>query len=127
MPNVLLVEDNQTFRMAVLAALQRRGYAVTYAANGSEALKILETQRPDIVILDLVMPDMDGLTVLRRMRLSPALADVPVIVLAGMISENQMLRAKELGAESLIKCCVTMKELCQRIGERLQATAVAAY
>jgi CheY-like chemotaxis protein len=120
MSHVLLVDDCEDFRAAVATALQRRGYGVTCAANGAQALGILEHQRPDLVILDLMMPEVDGLSVLRRMRLKPALADMPVIVLTGVMHEQQLLEVKALGAQSLIKHCLTLKELCQRVGERLE-------
>ncbi|MFH1843646.1 MAG: response regulator [bacterium] len=78
---LLLVDDEEEFRLATVKTLQRRGFQVTEAADGEAALEILERERPDVVILDLKMPGMDGIRTLHRLRLLHQ--DLPVIILSG--------------------------------------------
>jgi CheY-like chemotaxis protein len=81
---ILVVEDDPDLRETLLEVLEDEGFEVSIAANGREALDILETRRgAALVLLDLVMPDMDGLEFLRRQLQSPALSSVPVVILTG--------------------------------------------
>ncbi|HEX9894272.1 MAG TPA: response regulator [Gemmatimonadales bacterium] len=79
---VLLVEDSPFLRYAARAVLQRRGYDVLEAADGQEALDLLARTRPDVILLDLVMPRVSGEEVLRALKNNPELARVPVVMLS---------------------------------------------
>ena len=81
---VLVVDDDLSIQGFLAEALADEGYGVQTAANGREALTILETWRPDLILLDLMMPEMDGWTFRAEQRTRPDLADVPVIVLSAM-------------------------------------------
>ena len=82
---VLIVEDNADLRRLYAVGLNQRGYEVKLAANGAEAIDRIENERPDVIILDLVMPVMDGWEVIDRINKGPAAAksEIPVLVVSG--------------------------------------------
>jgi len=119
MPTILLVEDSEEFRAPIAAALTKRGFTVVTAAGGAEALRKLEGQNPDLMVLDMVMPNVDGMAVLRTMRQRADWANVPVILLTAQDSESIFIRARELGALCLLKYCITIDEICSRVRGKL--------
>ena len=82
MATVLMIDDVPLFRDVVLHALQRAGHQVTAAANGAAAMEALKTVRPDLILLDLAMPEMNGLAFLRQLRSDKALGRTPVVVVS---------------------------------------------
>ena len=86
-PLVLVVEDSDAIRAAFTILLEESGYAVAAAATGAEALRLAEGCAPDLVLLDLGLPDIPGLDVLRRIKANPATARVPVVALTGRDDE----------------------------------------
>ena len=87
-PLVLVVEDSDAIRAAFTILLEESGYAVAAAATGAEALRLAERRAPDLVLLDLGLPDMRGLDVARRLKASPATARVPLVALTGRDDET---------------------------------------
>ena len=85
----LVVDDSMLIRHSVCRYLQERGFAVESATNGEEALHILSTVLPDLVITDLMMPKMDGHELIKRLRESPTTAQIPIVVLAGRRSASE--------------------------------------
>src|SRR5688572_24595203 len=83
MQTILVVDDMAIFREPLAACLKHEGYATVCAANGKEALTAVVRKRPDLILLDLAMPVMDGLTFLRHLRGNPATSALPVILLTG--------------------------------------------
>ena len=79
---VLVVDDDPSIRRMIMAALRRDGYSFSEAANGKEALEVMKVERPDIVILDLMMPMVSGWDVLRERSTDPDLLSIPVIVVS---------------------------------------------
>ena len=79
---VLVVDDDDTIRATVAEALELEGYAVARAANGAEALEVVREQRPGAIVLDLMMPVMDGLTFLERCRREPGCQGTPILVIS---------------------------------------------
>jgi CheY-like chemotaxis protein len=79
---VLVVDDDPSIRRMIMAALRRDGYSFSEAANGKEALEVMKLERPDIVILDLMMPMVSGWDVLRERSTDPDLLSIPVIVVS---------------------------------------------
>jgi CheY-like chemotaxis protein len=101
--SVLLVDDDPDIRMVSGLSLTRVGkWAVHAAASGAEALALLATVRPDVILLDVMMPLMDGPTLLGRIREIPALAHVPVIFLSAKVQAREVKRYLELGAAGVI-------------------------
>ena len=103
--HVLIADDDELVRESLEAALSRQGVRVGTAADGREALAYLEGQQPDSVILDLFMPDKDGLEILREIRaLAP---DIAVLIISGGGSDEKFLQylemAEKLGADAVIR------------------------
>ena len=79
---ILLIDDDHKVLEILEESLKRQGYRVNTASNGRQALKLFETQNPQLVVIDMMLPDMNGLEVMAQLRESPRLADVPVMVLS---------------------------------------------
>ena len=99
---VLLVEDEEPLRRVLRDLLDREGYRVLEASNGVQALDEIDRGAPDVVLLDLNIPQLDGFEVLTRMRSKPLTSDLPVIVLTARGDEESEVRALELGATDFL-------------------------
>jgi len=95
---VLIVDDSVTVRRMVAAVLESAGWPVLVASDGAEALSLLERAAVGLVITDLNMPEMDGITLIERLRRLPALAEVPILVLTTEMDEDTKARARDAGA-----------------------------
>jgi CheY-like chemotaxis protein len=95
---ILIVDDEKMILDYLQALLMTEGYNITLATNGSEALAQAETLRPDLILLDVMMPDMDGFEVCRRVRTAPRLAEVPIIMVTGLDDQKSRLEGIEAGA-----------------------------
>ena len=103
MPTVLVVDDTRLDRESVARLLEYEGFKTIRAGNGKDGWAIMYDHTPDLVLLDLQMPQMDGVTFLRMVRRSDRWRDLPVIVLTGMGDDNQLVaRAKALGIQELL-------------------------
>jgi adenylate cyclase len=100
--SILVVDDDRTNRLLLTRSLERLGHSVLTAPDGREALDLLAAHEPDLVLLDIVMPVMDGMTVLERMKADPALRDVPVIMISALEDLDSVVRCIELGAEDYL-------------------------
>lgn len=109
---VLVVEDDPTVSEVVTRYLEREEFEVTATADGAEALRIVEHGMPDLVVLDLMLPGMDGHEVFRRLRLK---SDVPVVMLTAKIEEEDRVRGLEVGAEDYVTKPFSPRELTLRI------------
>lgn len=97
---ILLVEDEKNIILGVRTCLDAVGYNVEVAENGAIALEAIQKRKPDLILLDLVMPKFDGFEVLDSLKSNPETKDIPVIVLTARAGEEDRQRAMELGAES---------------------------
>jgi CheY-like chemotaxis protein len=121
MGTVLVVEDFDPAREVVMRILRREGYKVIGAADGLEAWDTVHTMTPDLVLLDLMMPGMDGMTLLSKLRTEPGLKDLPVIMLSALSDEARVRKAKELGAQDyLVKSCFTYDDLLKRVEKHVR-------
>lgn len=109
---VLVVDDEPQIRRALRTGLLGHGYQVEVAEDGEEAVTLLATQPPDVVVLDLVMPNLDGLEVLRQMRVW---SKIPVIVLSARGQERDKVNALDLGADDYLTKPFGMEELLARL------------
>jgi two-component system, OmpR family, KDP operon response regulator KdpE len=109
---ILVVEDDRSVTRVVSAALRARGYAVTAVATGADALSAAEQDTPAVVLLDLGLPDLDGLDVCRRLR---GWSDVPIIVVTADGADERKVRALDEGADDYITKPFSMPELMARI------------
>ena len=100
--SILVVDDDRVNRTLLARTLERSGHTVTTAENGVEALTMLADTVPDVVLLDVVMPELDGMSVLERMKDDEALRDVPVIMISALDDFDSVVRCIELGAEDYL-------------------------
>ncbi len=99
---ILVVEDSQTSRKVITMLLERKGYAILEAMNGAEALAILTEEVPDLVLLDLMLPDMSGYEVLARVRQSGETADTPVVMLTGKTNPADRMKGLHHGSNEYL-------------------------
>ncbi len=102
MHRVLIIEDTPIIREPMARLLRSEGFAVTGAANGVEALAWLNTNTVDIVLLDVLMPKMNGVAFLEAFRNDARFADVPVIAVTGVFDSTWLLRLRELNVRTVI-------------------------
>jgi len=113
---ILVVDDMPIFRDPIAASLRLSGFATVCAANGKEALAAAVAHRPDVMLLDVAMPVMDGIACLRALRADPALAKTPVILLTAMSDKRYVVEAGKLGVQDyLLKSAFSMQELLTRV------------
>ena len=110
-PIILVVDDIATNIALVKAMLRNKNYEVISAQSGAQALKIVEEQKPDIIILDIMMPGMDGYEVLARLRSNEETKDIKVVMLSAISKEEDIQKAMELGADDYITKPIVVKKL----------------
>ena len=110
-PVILVVDDIATNIALVKAMLRNKNYEVISAQSGAQALKIASEKRPDIIILDIMMPGMDGYEVLARLRSNVETKDIKVVMLSAISKEEDIQKAMELGADDYITKPIVVKKL----------------
>ena len=119
-PDILVVDDEPQVRQVVASYLESEGYGVRAAANGTQALAEIARKRPDLIVLDLMLPEVDGLTVLQRLRASGD--SVPVIVLSARGQESERIVGLELGADDYVAKPASPREVMARVRAVLRRT-----
>ena len=99
---VVLAEDDPDIQLVARLALKRAGFAVTVVGNGQEALDAVRLQRPDVVLLDWMMPELDGPETCRQLKSDPVTANIPVIFLTAKSQEAEIQRGLSLGAAGYV-------------------------
>jgi DNA-binding response OmpR family regulator len=117
--HVLVVDDEKMIRSLLKMSLQRMGYEVTTADDGAEALDLFQSQQFDLVLLDILMPNVDGFTVCSELR---RVSDVPIVMLTALNRPDDIVRGLELGADNYITKPFTFKEVEARIRAILRRT-----
>ncbi len=115
MARILLVEDNELNRDMLSRRLQRRGFQVDLAADGKEGLQMADASMPDLILLDLSLPEMDGWEVLRRLKVHPRMKSIPVIALTAHALVTDRNRALEAGFDDYDIKPVEMPRLLKKI------------
>jgi len=105
---ILLVDDDVTLREMYEERLQADGFVITQAANGEEAIKLAKETKPQIILLDIMMPKVNGFDVLKDLKADPATKGIPVIVLSALIQDVDRAEGKKLGAVDYIVKSETM-------------------
>jgi CheY-like chemotaxis protein len=100
---VLVVDDEPTIRTLVNAILEGSGVRTLEAADGPEALEMARRHRPDLVLLDVVMPRMDGFAVCQRIKAEKSMARAPVLLLTALVQESDHQRARSVGADGIVQ------------------------
>ena len=115
MSMVLIVDDDLTARETLMAMLEGQGYDLQVAKDGIQALKMLEQLQPDLIILDVMMPGMDGYEVCRHIRSTPQLAEVPILLLTALDDRASLVRGIESGADDFVSKPADRRELTARV------------
>ncbi len=115
---ILLAEDDRFLRRACETKLRQFGFEVRAAVDGEEALTLARARAPELLLLDLLMPKRDGLSVLAALKADEATRDIPVVILSNSSKELEMKKASDLGALAYwIKSNMSLQELCGRVQE----------
>lgn len=123
MPTILIVDDEEDIRELIAVTLLREEeYKILEAANGLEALQQAKTGRPDVIVLDLMLPEMDGGTVFRHLREDPRTKGIPVIMLTAKGRLEEKIAGLELGADDYLAKPFSPKELMLRVRNLLRRT-----
>lgn len=113
---ILLVEDDDFFRELIFKKLQKEDFDVSASKNGNEALSYLRSNAPDLVILDLILPDLSGYEILEAIKKEPRTQGAPVVVLSNLGQQEDDEKAKSLGAaDFMIKVNFTLEEIVEKI------------
>jgi two-component system cell cycle response regulator len=102
-PKILVVDDLEENTRLLGHLLESKGFRISVAHDGVEALKSVEENPPDVVLLDLIMPLLDGFQVLEKLKQNPATENIPVIIITGMSKRDANVRAIELGTHDFIQ------------------------
>jgi len=123
MPKVLVVDDSLSVRKVVEKALEGRGLEVLSAASGSEAIEVLERDRPDVVICDVILPDKDGYQICQYVRSHAALGTTPVLLISGIDNGTVQARAAEVRSDEVLFKPFGVDDLLRKIDRLLSRRA----
>lgn len=118
---VLVVDDEEISRRLMRVVLEEAGHRVHEAADGAEALRQVETCRPDVVLTDVVMPGMDGMEVCRRIKANPLTAHLPVLLVTSLADRDDRIQGMEAGADDFINKPADRQELVLRVRNAVRA------
>lgn len=121
MAKILLIEDDKFLRELIIQKLGKEGYDVAEAVEGESGIAKMKEEKPDLVLLDLILPGIDGFEVLSRMKKDSELSPVPVVILSNLGQRDDVQKGIDLGAEDyLIKAHFTPGEIVEKIREVLE-------
>ena len=121
MQRILIIEDDKFLRELIIQKLGNEGYEVVEAAEGEEGLRKMKEEKPDLVLLDLILPGIDGFEVLRRAKSEQDTAPIPIIILSNLGQRDDVEKGIELGAiDYLIKAHFTPGEIVEKIKATLK-------
>ena len=113
---IVLVDDEPFATIAYTDALTHAGFEVVVARDGEEAVPLIKSAKPDLVILDLIMPRKDGFTVLKELRAQAISSKIPIIVVSNLSQRTDIQLAKDYGAvDYIVKTDISLKELVERV------------
>ncbi|MBU1167240.1 response regulator [Patescibacteria group bacterium] len=118
---VAIVEDDKSLLDAIAFELEEQGYEVTKDVDGESGVETIKNTKPDIILLDIIMPRMDGFEVLETLKKNEALQDIPVIILSNLGHDADVKKGIELGAKAyFIKASIDIEEMDDKIKEILE-------
>lgn len=118
---ILVIEDDKFLRELISKKLAKEGFAVSEAIDGEEGIKKIKEEKPDLILLDLILPGIDGFEVLSKMKDDPLLSAVPVIILSNLGQKEDVEKGLKLGAvDYLIKAHFTPGEIIEKIRANLK-------
>jgi DNA-binding response OmpR family regulator len=114
--NILIVEDDRFLRELIARKLVKEDFNISEAIDGEEGIKKIKEEKPDLVLLDLILPGIDGFEVMSKMREDPSITRIPVIILSNLGQREDVERGLKLGAvDYLIKAHFTPGEIIEKI------------
>jgi two-component system alkaline phosphatase synthesis response regulator PhoP len=120
MKKILIVEDEEIILDLLERKLTKEGYEISVARDGEEGLKAMREQKPDLILLDIVMPKLGGFEVMEEMQKEPDLKEIPVIIISNSGQPVELDRAKELGAKDwLIKTEFDPQEVLDKVAKQI--------
>lgn len=118
---ILIIEDDRLLRKVINKKLERENYKVIEATDGEEGLKFSDSEQPDLILLDLVLPEIDGFDVLAKLKKNPNTLKIPVIILSNLGDEEKVEKGMRLGAaDYLIKAHLDPGDIIKRIKKILE-------
>src|SRR5690348_11948675 len=117
---ILVVDDDAVTRHILVGYLHRAGYQTSTAQSGDEAIEVAIREVPSLILLDLIIPTLDGYEVLRRLRSNPAMRDIPIVLLTALEGDEEVERAFEAGADDFLRKPFRAAELLARIRGQLR-------
>jgi len=121
MPQILVVDDDPYILMSLEFLMKKARYEVMVARNGSEALELIEARRPDLVLLDIMMPDVDGYAICSHIKSTPELAQIQVIFLSAKTRDADIQKGLALGAARYISKPFSTRNLMSEVKQVLEA------
>lgn len=118
--SILVVEDEKDVRELLAENLRREGYQVGTARSGRDALSAVRRKRPDLVLLDLMLPDLDGIEVCKQLKYNAETRKIPVVILTAKVEESDVVLGLGVGAEDYIEKPFRMRELIARVKTALR-------
>lgn len=114
--NILIIEDDEFLRGLISKKLSTEGFNMISAVDGEEGIKKVKEQKPDLILLDLVLPNIDGFEVLAKVKADPNVSSVPVIILSNLSQNEDISKGIKLGAvDYIIKAQFTPEEIAEKI------------
>ncbi len=118
---IMVIEDDRFLSSLIKARLEKDGFVALQAFDGDEALKLLKQEKPDLIVLDLIMPKVSGFEVLEAVSLDPQLNKIPVVILSNLAQDSDIEKAKSLGAkEYFVKVRVSIDDLINKVRSIVQ-------
>jgi len=124
---ITLIEDEPDIQEIIAYNLKREGYQVSSALNGEEGLDLIDRKKPDLILLDLMLPGIDGLEVCRRLRSRPETQDIPIIMVSAKGEETDVVLGLGLGADDYIAKPFSPKELIARVKAVLRRSKIQTH
>ena len=118
-PLILLAEDNDANVLTITQYLEAQGYRIVVAQNGRMAVEMAKAQQPDLILMDVQMPEMDGLEATRQIRADAQMAHIPIIALTSFAMERDREQALASGVDGYMAKPIILKELVSAIGQHL--------
>jgi len=121
MKRILFIEDERTLQKTFKDLLEKESFEMISAFDGKEGLSLIKTEKPDLILLDLILPGVDGFEVLKRIKVDEEIKEIPVIILTNLEDTVDINRALELGATTyLVKANYSPKEVLEKIKKALK-------
>jgi len=122
---VLIIEDDQRINKVYMAKLSVEGITVMTALDGEEGLRKIYSEKPDLILLDLMLPQKSGFEILKEIKQDPKVKDIPVLILSNLAQEKEVEKGLELGAEDyLVKTDYSIQQVMEKIKKALKGRKI---